>query len=573
MINRDLIKEAIKIKYYIYVVIAIGIGTGFVAVFQAKALSTIIDSVFIKGFTLEETWVWMTILLFFILLRGSLIWISEVVSVAGVNRIKYSLRQRLQKAIFTAGPVHMRNEDTGTILNMSVEGIEALEAYFSEYLPQLAVSLLTPILLLFFVYPVDTLSGIIMLVTAPLIPVFMILIGKWANELSRKQWESLSRLGGHFLDMLYGLPTLKLFGRSKSQSKVIYKFSENLRKDTMGVLRVAFLSALTLELVATLSTAIIAVTLGLRLIYGKIPFQTAFFLLLLIPEYYQPLRQLGAKFHAGMSGDAAAKDIFSFLKKHQSNKTEQVKSRNVFTTDTEIKDITFNDVSYNYEDGSTPVLRNISFSITKGEYIAFVGRSGAGKSTLLNLLLGLVRPVEGRIFINGTDIEDISTEDLRRNIGFISQHPYIFSGTILENLNMAKPEANIDDVILSAKLSGADAFISKLALGYETKLGEGGLGLSGGEKRLLAITRVFLKNSSLIIMDEPTASLDSENEKQVIEVLKRLTSCRMVLLVTHSMSLIKDANRILVIEEGYLTESSSHEKLLDHKDFFDILSQ
>lgn len=563
MLNKDLIKEALKIKYYIILVIIIGAGTGLVAVFQANTLSRIVDSVFIKGFSLDKVWGLMFLLLLYILLRGLLIWISEVVSRAGVVRIKHNLRQRIQHSIFTTGPIPLRNENTGEVLNMTIEGIEALDAYFSEYLPQLAISVLTPLLILFFVFPIDLLCGIIMLVTAPLIPLFMILIGKWAKELTEKQWESLSRLGGHFLQMLYGLPTLKLFGRSKSQSRVIYKFSENLRKDTMGVLKVAFLSALTLELLATLSTAFIAVTLGLKLIYGKMSFLDGFFLLLLVPEYYQPLRQLGAKFHAGMSGNAAAKDIFHFLKKHDNRETEDITNQSRCIEGTRINEVSFADVSFNYKDNNSPILKNVSFTIGEGEFTALVGYSGSGKSTILSLILGFIKLEDGRVTINGIDVKELSLKELRKNIGYISQNPYLFHGTILENLVIAKPDAKLEEIIKAAKLSGADEFINKLKSGYRTNLGEGGLGLSGGQKQLLAITRVFLKNTSLIIMDEPTASLDSENEKKVSEALERLSQGRTVLVATHNLSVIKKADRILIIEDGSMVESGCREELLE----------
>jgi ATP-binding cassette, subfamily C, bacterial CydD len=550
MINRNLLKEALKIKYYFAAIIAFGVLLVLSAIFQAKALSFIVDAVFIKGFSLDNIWVWMSILLFFIFLRAALIWGNEALSKTFAAKIKHDLRMRIHDTMISAGPVKLRGEKAGEVVNLAIEGIEALDPYFSEYLPQLAVTAIAPVLILCFVFPQDLTSAIIMLVTAPLIPLFMILIGKWSLTMTERQWNSLSRLGGHFLDMVRGLPTLKLFGRSKTQSNVIYRMSEEFRSTTMSVLRVSFLSALALELLSTLSTAVIAVTLGLRLIYGHITFDRALFLLLLVPEYYQPLRQLGAKFHAGMGGNTAAKTIYSFFDTYSSPAPNLLTVLEPLSLNNKNIDITFCDVSYRYEDQRGNVLNNLSFSLSKGECLILTGESGCGKSTIISLLLGFIKPNKGIISLNGQNISTISPYVWRENIAFVSQHPYLFSGTIEDNIRIAKPSANDEDVLTAARLAGAHDFIISLPLAYKTGLSEGGRGLSGGQKQLIAIARAFLKDSPLLVMDEPTSNLDYEAEDKVSKAIEKLIEGRTVLLVTHSPHLMSKADKVLDVESA-----------------------
>ncbi len=361
-----------------------GFLAGLLTIWQAWLLSSSINNVFLEGQTLAQVTGLLRLILVAIGGRAFLTWLNEIAANAVAVRIKTDLRNRLFAHILNLGPAYSRGQRTGELTAAAVEGIEALDAYFSQYLPQLVVSTLVPISILVFVFPIDLLSGIIFLITAPLIPFFMIMIGKGAEIVTKRQYETLRLLSAHFLDSLQGLTTLKLFGQSKAQTQTIALVSDKFRDTTLGVLRVTFLSALALELLATLSTAVIAVEIGFRLLYDKMEFQPALFLLVLAPEFYMPLRALGARFHAGMSGTTAAKRIYEILDTKVDSGQWTVDSEQL--TD-EISSITFENVSFTYPNESAPALEDINLTIQRGQNIALVGPSGAGKTTLINLLL------------------------------------------------------------------------------------------------------------------------------------------------------------------------------------------
>ncbi|HQV64249.1 MAG TPA: thiol reductant ABC exporter subunit CydD, partial [Anaerolineales bacterium] len=371
-----------------------GFLAGLLTIWQAWLLSSSINNVFLEGQTLAQVTGLLRLILVAIGGRAFLTWLNEIAANAVAVRIKTDLRNRLFAHILNLGPAYSRGQRTGELTAAAVEGIEALDAYFSQYLPQLVVSTLVPISILVFVFPIDLLSGIIFLITAPLIPFFMIMIGKGAEIVTKRQYETLRLLSAHFLDSLQGLTTLKLFGQSKAQTQTIALVSDKFRDTTLGVLRVTFLSALALELLATLSTAVIAVEIGFRLLYDKMEFQPALFLLVLAPEFYMPLRALGARFHAGMSGTTAAKRIYEILDTKVDSGQWTVDSEEL--TD-EISSITFENVSFTYPNESAPALKDINLTIQRGKNIALVGPSGAGKTTLINLLLGFIKPTDGKI--------------------------------------------------------------------------------------------------------------------------------------------------------------------------------
>ncbi|HLO13390.1 MAG TPA: thiol reductant ABC exporter subunit CydD, partial [Anaerolineales bacterium] len=366
-----------------------GFLIGLLTISQAYFLSSTVNGVFLEGRTLTEVSTWLRLILVIITGRAFLTWVNEVSANAVAVRIKSELRERLFNHILNLGPAYTRGQRTGELTIAAVEGIEALDAYYSQYLPQLVITALIPISILIVVFPIDWLSGIVMLITAPLIPFFMIIIGKGAEIVTKRQYQTLSRLSAHFLDSLQGLTTLKLFGQSKAHAKNIEKVSNQFRDTTLSVLRITFLSALALELLATLSTAVIAVEIGFRLLYAKMEFREAFFILVLAPEFYLPLRMLGARFHAGIAGTTAAKRIFEILDMPVVSNQFSVTSDQFIG---EVSSIKFENVSYTYSDETIPVLENINLEIKAGQHIALVGASGAGKTTLVNLLLGFIEP-------------------------------------------------------------------------------------------------------------------------------------------------------------------------------------
>lgn len=562
MMDKRLLRETRAVRLFLALSVGLGLGTGLLAVLQASYLARVVDQVFLGGKTLDEVWSWLWPLLGIIAFRAGLAWASEIAAHRAAAGVKHTLRQRLLAHMLALGPVYAKGERTGELVNVLTEGVEALDAYFARYLPQLALAALVPLAVLGFVFPLDLISGFILLFTAPLIPLFMFLIGRWAETLTQRQWETLSRMSAHFLDVLQGLTTLKIFGRSKAQVEVIKRISNHFRETTLGILRVAFLSALALEFLATISTALVAVTVGLRLVYGRIPFEQALFLLLLAPEFYLPLRLLGSHFHAGLAGVSAARRIFEVL----DTPLPQIRLRekNYLPPDPMFQ-INFKDVHFAFDDGARPALTGVSFALRHGERLALVGPSGAGKSTVANLLLRFIEPDRGQIMVNGVPLGQIPVEEWRKHIALVPQTPYLFYGTVAENIRLGFPGATMEEVKAAADLAGAHSFIAALPQGYGTPVGEGGIRLSGGQTQRLAIARAFLKDAPLLILDEATASLDPVSEGIVLEALERLMQGRTALVIAHRLNTIQRADRVLVLERGLVVEIGRHEELMDQR--------
>jgi ATP-binding cassette, subfamily C, bacterial CydCD len=555
-LNPRLLKEARQSQIAFILSICFGLMAGILSIFQARGISRLIGQVFLQGKDLATVSRILITIFIIMLLRAGLSWGGDWFSFAGARRIKQNLRQRLYTHITDIGPAYLRSEAgesevrTGELINVATEGIDALESYYSQYLPQIALSALIPLSILVFVFPTDFLSGMILLVTAPLLPLFMYLIGSVAETLTRKQWKGLSRMSAYFLDVLQGLTTLKSFGRSKDQEQVINKISEQYRQSTMGVLKVTFLSALVLELIATLSTAVVAVEIGIRLLYGKVVFEQAFFVLLLAPEFYQPLRLLGTRFHASMGGIEASKRIFEILdlpvtKDASSSITKILPS----PKDNPLPSIVFNDVSYVYSD-NRPALKGVTFEIPAGKMTALVGESGAGKTSLTWLLLGFLRPKSGGIFVNGVNLSEIPAQQWRDILAWVPQNPYLFNDTITANIKIARPEATEAEIQLAARMAHADEFIVQLPQGYGTMVGERGTRLSSGQAQRVALARAFLKNAPFLILDEATSHLDPEMDTLLQESLVLLSHSRTVLVIAHHQSTLAKADQVIRLSRG-----------------------
>jgi ATP-binding cassette subfamily C protein CydD len=406
--------ELARKKWWAFLLtLSLGILAGVLAIAQASALASAVNQVFLERKTLAETTGTILLLLVVLIVRPLLSLGSDLSAHATARLIKSDLRSRLLNQIEKLGPTYTQNEKTGSLTNILVDGVEALDAYFSQYLPGLALALLVPLSILIYVFSIDLLSGVVLLVTGPLIPFFLSLIGTMAQELTQRQWRTLNRLSAYFLDVIQGLTTLKMFGRSRQQADQIAIASEQFRKATMDILRVTFLSALTLEMCATISTAVVAVEIGLRLLYGRMEFWQAFVILILAPEFYQPLRMLGARFHSGMAGVEAARQIFGILET-SSNQTADIREKTgeVFKNDNTaffIKGINFLNVSVEFKAGR-PALRGISFEMLQGQKVALVGPSGGGKSTVASLLLRFIEPEDGQILVDGHPLADIPAD-------------------------------------------------------------------------------------------------------------------------------------------------------------------
>jgi len=557
--HRRLLTLTRDTRFALTLTILSGFLAGLLTIWQAWLLSSSINNVFLHGQSLAQVMGLLRLILVAISGRALLTWLNEISANAVAVKIKTDLRNRLFAHILKLGPAYARGQRTGELTAAAVEGIEALDAYFSQYLPQLVITTLVPISILIFVFPIDLLSGIIFLITAPLIPFFMVMIGKGAEIVTHRQYEALRLLSAHFLDSLQGLTTLKLFGQSKGQAKNIAQVSDKFRDITLGVLRITFLSALALELLATLSTAIIAVEIGFRLLYGKMEFQPALFLLILAPEFYMPLRALGARFHAGMSGATAAKRIYEIL-----DTPVDDTRHSIFDTrysNIELSIIELSNVSFTYPDETAPALENINLTIQRGQHISIVGKTGAGKSTLVNLLLGFIQPSSGSIAINQNS--RITNYELCNSIAWVPQKPYLFHDTVAANIKLGKPEAADEEVIIAAQAARLHEFIESLPQKYETVIGESGARLSSGQAQRLALARAFLKDAPILILDEPTSSLDPETESLLEESTRQLMQGRATITIAHRLNTIFQSDQIIVLDKGCIVEQGTHRELLN----------
>jgi ATP-binding cassette subfamily C protein CydCD len=552
-LNPRLLNAARPVELILLASISLGLLGGILGIYQARQVSNAINQVFLEHKPLDGVILVLLLILVLIILRLSFSWGGEICGTIAAQRIKQDLRHRLISHIMQLGPAYLRSEAgeaqvrTGELVNTAVEGIDALEVYFSQYLPQIALAALIPVAILLYVFPIDPLSGMIFLITAPLLPLFMYLIGSAAEALTRKQWLGLSRMSAYFLDILQGLTTLKCLGRSRDQIEVIRKVSDNYRQTTMHVLRVTFLSALVLELVATLCTAVVAVEIGIRLLYGKLVFEQAFFLLLLAPEFYQPLRLLATRFHAGMAGVEAAKRIFDILDLPTNRPAQAVEPSG------EIEklppSISFIDVGYAYSNGNHS-LQGITLEIPPGKMTALAGESGAGKTTLTWLLLGFLRPQAGQILVDGKSLADIPYDQWLEKLAWVPQNPYLFNDTISANIALAKPGASDEEIIEAARQANADGFIQSLPMRYQTQIGEHGVRLSAGQAQRIALARAFLKNAPLLILDEATSHLDPQSDRLIRSCMQRLYAGRTVLVIAHRQNTLAMAGQVVRMSHG-----------------------
>ncbi|MFE5112248.1 thiol reductant ABC exporter subunit CydC, partial [Streptomyces sp. NPDC056663] len=444
------------------------------------------------------------------------------------------------------GPDWLSGQRTGSLVALATRGVDALDDYFARYLPQLGLAVVVPVAVLARIVTEDWVSAAIIVVTLPLIPLFMILIG-WATQ-SRmdRQWQLLSRLSGHFLDVVAGLPTLKVFGRAKAQAESIRTITSQYRRATLRTLRIAFLSSFALELLATLSVALVAVTIGMRLVHGELDLYTGLVVLILAPEAYLPIRQVGAQYHAAAEGLSAAEEIFAIL---------ETEPRAGGTADVPPSlRLELEGVTVRHEGRAEPSLDGASLVVDEGETVALVGPSGVGKSTLLNVVLGFTAPDEGRIRVGGVDLATLAPERWRERIAWVPQRPQLFAGTIAENVRLARPDADDSAVTAALRDAGAYDFVAELPDGAQTLLGEDGAGLSAGQRQRLALARAFLADRPLLLLDEPTASLDGETEAGIVEAVRRLAAGRTVLLVVHRPALLSVADRVVVLEPGAVPE-------------------
>lgn len=526
---------------------------------QAWFFGTLINNFIFSENTLHDERYSIIYLGIAIIVRLLAHYIQESVANRLGSAVKATFRERALEHMFKLGVQH--KERHGDVIHMLTDGLEQVDAYVARYIPQILYAIMIPLIMGIAIVDTLPIIGIILIITVPLIPFFMILIGKQADRLNKEQWERMSFLSGHFLDVLQGITTLKLFGRAKDQIKVIGRLSEEFKDSTLRVLRVAFLSALVLELVSTISTALIAVYLGLTLLDGEISFFSAFFILLLAPEFYTPFRQLGAAFHTGMAGKTSILKYEEFMNRQPSlpiGGQSQLKGK---VQAIEIKDLTFT-----YEDSENGV-QHISLEAKRNSPIMLVGESGAGKSTIAHIIGGFLTAPKGSVTIDGLDLCDIDIEWWRQQITYVSQHPHIMKGTLRDVLSFGMNVSD-EEIIEACKEVQLLDVINRQQDGLDTVIGEGGLGLSGGERQRVALVRAFLRKGQVLILDEVTAHLDVKTEAIISSAIKRLMDNKIVIIIGHRLQTMHWASTLYVLKHGRIIQQGSYATLLAVDGYF-----
>jgi thiol reductant ABC exporter CydD subunit len=523
--------------------VALGLGTALLVLVQATLIAEIVTRAF-DGAPLREVRNQLVVLGLAFAARGVLAWGFEVAGRRAASSVLSELRLALVERRLRAQPAALDGAEGGEIAAAAVQGVADLEAYFARYLPQVILAAIVPLVVLGWVGAIDLGSALLMLITLPLVPLFMWLIGRYTAERTRERWLALRLLSTHFLDVVRGLPTLRAFNRSRAQATTIAEVGERYRRAAMGTLRVGFLSGSVLELAATLGVALVAVTVGVRLADGGLGLQAALTVLILAPELYAPLRQLGAQFHASANGLAVADRMLGLLEAPPAVATG---GRLVPPNPAEAP-VRLERVSFAYPSRPDLVLDELDLELLPGETVALVGASGTGKSTVATLLLRFADPLDGGITVGGIDLAECRTDVWRRLLAWVPQRPTIFRGTVADNIRLGAPRASAGRTREAAMLAGADRFVRALPHGYETIVGDGGRPLSAGERRRIALARAFLREAPFVILDEPTADLDRLSADVVAEAVERLRPGRTVLLIAHRTELVHHADRVVSLD-------------------------
>ena len=526
---------------------------------QAWFFGTLINNFIFSENTLHDERYTIIYLGIAIIVRLLAHYVQESVANRLGSAVKATFRKRALAHMFKLGVQH--KERHGDVIHMLTDGLEQVDAYVARYIPQILYAIMIPLIMGIAIVDTLPIIGIILIVTVPLIPFFMILIGKQADRLNKEQWERMSFLSGHFLDVLQGITTLKLFGRAKDQIKVIGRLSEESKDSTLRALRVAFLSPLVLELVSTISTALIAVYLGLTLLDGEIPFFSAFFILLLAPEFYTPFRQLGAAFHTGMAGKTSILKYEEFMNRQPSLPVGGQSKLQGPIQAIEIKDLTFT-----YEDSENGV-QHISLAAKRNSPIMLVGESGAGKSTIAHIIGGFLTAPKGAVTIDGLDVCDIDIDWWRQQITYVSQHPHIMKGTLRDVLSFGMNVSD-EEIIAACKEVQLLDVINRQQEGLDTVIGEGGLGLSGGERQRVALARAFLRKGQVLILDEVTAHLDVKTEAIISSAIQRLMENKIVIIIGHRLQTMHWASTLYVLKQGRIIQQGSYEELIAVDGYF-----
>lgn len=544
-----LLRRARALRIVLAADAALGVVAGLLVLAQAVLLAGVAARSF-DGASLADVAPLLGLLVGASALRAAAMWSFEVLGRRGASAAMSQLRLELAERRLRDQPAALDGAQSAEVATVAVTGVDALEAVFARYLPQVVLATVVPLAVLAVVAWIDLVSAGIMLLTLPLVPVFMWLVGRYTEHRTRERWRALNLLATHFLDVVRGLPTLRAFNRGQVQTERIAEVSDAYRRTTMGTLRVSFLSGTVLELAATLGIALVAVTVGVRLVGGEIAFEPALIVLVLTPELYLPLRNLGTQYHASADGLAVSERLLDLIEA-----PGEVRSGAVLPPSPANEPVRVEGVSFAYEGRAATVLDGVDLELMPGETLALLGPSGAGKSTLASLILRLGEPLRGRVMAGSVDLSECSLEAWRAQIAWVPQRPTLFRGTVAENIRLGDAGGDSDRVRWAAELAGAHTFIRELPEGYETIVGEGGRPLSAGQLQRVALARAFLRDAPLLILDEPTANLDPLSAELVGKTIERVWGERTVLLISHRPELAAQADRIERLEAGRVVEA------------------
>lgn len=576
-------EEARSVKGPLLAAVGLSLGAGLLIIVQARLLATVCQRVVLEGvglLPLLPLFVWLVCV---VLLRAGCVYWSEEAAISAAATVKGAVRDRLHRRLLHLRPGGQAGE-VGPLTELVTAGVEGLEAYIARFLPQLLLAGLLPFALLLAVFPCDWRASLVLIFSAPCIPLLMVLIGKGTEALNRRQFGQLARLSGYLLDLVQGLPDLKIFGAVKREAGLVAAASEQYRSATMKVLRVAFLSAFALEFFSTVGTAVIAVVIGFRLLAHELTLLDGLYVLLLAPEFYLPLRNLGLSYHSRMNGIAAAERITPLLGEirktcnaeapgHEKNSTAEQRQPGTAKTfavaalprvsaPEHPPELVCESVTFRYG-GERGGVQEVCLSIPSGSITALAGASGSGKSTLARLLLGLARPESGRVLVNGGDLQDRDLQEWRSRLAWVPQQPFFFTATIRENLLLGCPDADTATLRTALEKAALWPTVAALPDGLDTRLGDQGAGLSGGELRRLALARVLLRDARLVLLDEPTAGLDASNERLVLDCLQRLAPGRTLLVISHREEVVRRCTQVVELAAGRVQRITTPQQFLE----------
>lgn len=502
------------------------------------------------------------------LIRHGLAHLEQIAAEGFAKRTVTDLRKEVVESYFHLGPRFAQRKGTGELVTLAIEGMEKLKTYLEITIPKMLRAAIIPVLIVIYVFTIDKTSAFILIATIPIVVVFMILLGYAAKKMADSQYETYRVLSNHFIDSLKGLETLKFLGKSKQHEGNITRVSSQYRKATMKTLRIAFLSSFALDFFTSLSIAFVAVGLGYRLIEGYMVLLPALTVLILAPEYFLPLRQLGMDFHATLDGQVALKQVDNIIK--QSKKVEQTETnKEMAWNDSSV--LSLKQVTVFHEEAERPVLSDISFNWQGNGFVGIVGESGAGKSTLIDVLAGYLEYRDGEITVNQEKVDSLACANWQQNIAYIPQHPHIFSGSLADNIRFYEPDVSDEVVEKVVEKIGLTDLVASFSKGIHEPIGEGGRALSGGQEQRIAMARALLSERPIILLDEPTAHLDIETEYEIKQTMLQLFKDKLVFLATHRLHWMKEMDHIIVLKNGQIVAEGKHEELLTKNDTYEHL--